>query len=128
MLSVLNQRFVVTRWGFLALAALSASALASQERSVLPQNPAQPVKVTVAGKGGLSIQVNASPIAAALDAVSAKSGVPIHYQGAPEQPVSLTCHGDTLRSLLFASWVRMPISFSSTGNAGTRNQEGKWPV
>jgi hypothetical protein len=99
--SVLNQRFLVTRWGFLALAALSASALASQERSVVPQNPAQPVKVTVARNGGLSIQVNASPIAAALDAVSAKSGVPIHYQGAPEQPVSLTCHGATLRSLLF---------------------------
>jgi len=99
--SVLNQRFVVTRWGFLALAALSASALASQERSVVPQNPAQPLKVTVSTNGGLSIQVNASPIAAVLDAVSAKSGVPIHYQGAPEQPVSLTCHGANLRPLLF---------------------------
>lgn len=67
----------------------------------MPQNPAQPVKVTVATNGGLSIQVNASPIAAVLDAVSAKSGVPIHYQGAPEQPVSLTCHGANLRPLLF---------------------------
>lgn len=101
MLRVLNQRFVFARWGLLALAALAASALASQERSVLPQDSAQPVKVTVARNGGLSIQVNASPIAAALDALSAQSGIPIHYQGAPEQPVSLTCHGDALRSLLF---------------------------
>ena len=67
----------------------------------MPQNSSQPVKVTVAGNSGLSIQVNASPIAAALDALSAKSGIPIHYQGAPEQPVSLTCHGDALRSVLF---------------------------
>ena len=67
----------------------------------MPQNSSQPVKVTVARNGSLSIQVNASPIGAALDALSAKSGIPIHYQGAPEQPVSLTCHGDALRSVLF---------------------------
>ena len=97
----LKHRLVVARWSLLAFAAFSASALANQDRSAPPPTPQPSVKVEVARSGRLGIQVNGAPIAAALDALATESRIPIHYQGAPEQPVSQTCHGDTLRALLF---------------------------
>jgi hypothetical protein len=73
---------------------------ASQDQALPILGSERSVKVDIAGNGGLSVQVAAAPIASVLDALSVKTGIPIHYHGAPDQPVSMSCHGDSIRPLL----------------------------
>jgi hypothetical protein len=76
-------------------------ALASQGELAKTASPsAGPVKVDINKAGIIALDARGATIAQVIDALAAKSGKPIRYQDAPDQSVSVSCHGQGLETVL----------------------------
>jgi hypothetical protein len=76
-------------------------ALASQAEPAKAVSPlAGHVEVDINKAGIIALDARGATIAQVIDALAAKAGKPIRYQDAPDQPVSMSCHGQGLETLL----------------------------
>ena len=62
--------------------------------------PTGKVDITIDGAGAMSLDAREAPMAHVLDTLAAKIGKPIRFQDAPDQAVTVTCHGNGLETVL----------------------------
>lgn len=62
--------------------------------------PTGKVDITIDKAGAMSLDAREAPMAQVLETLAAKSGKPIRFQDAPDQAVTVTCHGNGLETVL----------------------------
>jgi hypothetical protein len=88
---------------FLLILSLVGTQLASASQGELA-NTIKPsagiVEIDINQSGDIVLGAHGASLGQIIDALAAKSGKPIRYQDAPDQPVSLSCHGQGLETVL----------------------------
>ena len=89
---------------FLLLALALGGAQAAQASQDIPakstDTSAGIVEVDINKAGGIVVDARGALIAQIIDALAARTGKPIRYQDAPNQPVTVSCHGQGLETIL----------------------------
>ncbi len=89
---------------FLLLALALGGAQAAQASQDIPakstDTSAGIVEVDINKAGGIVVDAHGALIAQIIDALAARTGKPIRYQDAPDQPVTVSCHGQGLETVL----------------------------
>jgi hypothetical protein len=64
-------------------------------------SPKDSIKVQMASSGAVVLTATNAAVSAALDVLADKADISIRYPGAPEKKVTLNCHGNTLKQVLY---------------------------
>lgn len=85
--------------------------------------PTGKVEITIDKAGAMSLDAREVPMAQVLDTLAAKSGKPIRFQDAPDQAVTVTCHGNGMEAVLRCLLgTDADIAFSyQEGNGGQKS-------
>lgn len=79
-------------------APVALTSQAEPAKAVSPQ--ASHIEVDINKAGIIALDARGAMIAQVIDALAAKAGKPIRYRDAPDQPVSVSCHGHGLETVL----------------------------
>lgn len=92
----------LAKWLFALVMASTYPALADNPIANSNQAPREgSIKVEMAGSGAIALTVTNATVGAALDALAGKTDISIRYPDAPEKRVTLNCHGNTLKQVLY---------------------------
>lgn len=119
------------QWIFCLLLVYSAAVASAAENSIGKNNNSIRLLITHDKGSELQLEVRKAPLSDVLNEIMIKTGIQIHYSVLPNELITATCIGPTLKNLLeclFDSKADLVFRYqdSASGNTSQRKPEEIW--